>query len=500
MKKAVFLFLLLQLATGLSVLFAQATNFEGYEIPEQKEIINDTALFNRLNSLENDFTKFKMIDELLEKAYYSKKLLNYVYLQLDFAKKKESGKLMAHSYYNLARMYYNAEEYDTSITYYRKAEFIYKSLKNDSILSNIYYELSRAYFFLEQNEMLVYELKKAVVYVTEVSDIRKTAKYLRGIGVGYFHLGQYDSALNYLNRSLKISLKNNLAKNTVFTYSMLGLYYHRIGEYEKAVEKQYLAFKYLRGRNFPRARLIVSMRIAEEYFSLNQPDSSLKYCNQVLDNSKPGRLKNTAYIIAAKAYNFKNDFPRALAYIDSANNYTKKIKSINLQDKVYKVYVDIYTKKNDPEKVLYYKNLQIANFGLMIKKNNMSRLMNINILSTIDKFEENNNLLQEQKRENELMLENSKKLNILFGIISLLGLAVVVIILFFLKRIKAKQQIIKEQNSKLHNKNIELEETLNQLHNAQSKLLQSEKMASLGMLSAVLPTKLTIPSILFMRE
>jgi hypothetical protein len=88
MKKAVFLFLLLQLATGLSVLFAQATNFEGYEIPEQKEIINDTALFNRLNSLENDFTKFKMIDELLEKAYYSKKLLNYVYLQLDFAKKK----------------------------------------------------------------------------------------------------------------------------------------------------------------------------------------------------------------------------------------------------------------------------------------------------------------------------------------------------------------------------------------------------------------------------
>ena len=169
--------------------------------------------------------------------------------------------------------------------------------------------------------------------------------------------------------------------------------------------------------------------IALFYKKYDQPDSSIQYALKALDESA------------------KISYDRA------------KVLSLDILSEMYE--------SKDPVKALnYYK---LANDV----RSNLFGAGNVQILREMVAN-------QEKKAEEKAALQKQSRNNLLQSLL-LFGLLSVLIIAYILFR-NNKSKI--KANKTLHRQKIEIENTLDQLKSTQSQLIQSEKMASLGELTA----------------
>jgi len=352
----------------------------------------------------------------------------------------------------------------------------YRYRKPDSTLyyGNMALKLSRVNHFIQSKQDVMFS-----IIMTELA------------------IGNVSNALLLALQAKKEAEKNNLSQSVVNNMALLGMAYLQSGLYEKALVNFKETLNFNKSNNASALVTINLAYIAETFSLLNQPDSVNEYC-RLSEQYLPENSIITWFIYDKLGRSFANigNPEKSLTYyrisIQSPEYYLRFTGNLAI--------AEIFQKRQDRDSAIYYgmkafniaketgfyssiidassflsrmyahddplKSLEFAGDALAYKDSltNMERSMNIVDLLDMD----------EQQRQYELSVaqkdfQSRLKLNALLG--SSFTLFVVAFVLFRSRRQKQKAKKY-------------IEEAYDQLKSTQSQLIQSEKMASLGELTA----------------
>ena len=430
MKKAVALALLV-----LVVLTASA---------QRKKI---DSLRSAVNKAATDTTRYIALHALsiVYYSYYPDSAIVIEQQAFLLAKKNNWVKNQGRSLNNIANAYNITGDYATAIQYYLKAlrahEYIDDQLGVIMVninIGNLYIEeeddkKALPYLLLAQKQLLAYTRN----HLLKAEYKQYTPNILMNIGDAYLHLKKIDSAKYYLDSAYK-SIRNINDQNYI------GTIQRDLGEVEGLKGNTKAALQYFRqalagDKTIDDAETMSStyLSIARLYHKIRLRDSDTYYAQKALDVAITGNFKQDALAAGKVLYQYYDeaqDLPRAFKYF----KLTTAIKdSLYSQDKV--------------------KQLLTFDFN-------------------------------EKQRQQELETEQLEAHNRLRTYILSGGLGVLLLLaLIFWRNSNQRKKanlLLKAQKREIEVQRDQTNKALTELQQTQSQLIQSEKMASLGELTA----------------
>jgi len=381
--------------------------------------------------------------------------------------------------------------------------------KNDTSRVLIMAEVANAYFGFNSDTLNLYG-NEALELAQRIHFSRGEASALNALGIGFQAPGDYPKSFEYLYRGLQIAEEKNYVLETAVCYSFIANGYWFLGDYSKAVDftkKSQNLFKTIINKHGVSEWMLFNILTTGQAYLEYNLDSSYFYLLQFYDASlqdkfwHPVALANLGDCLFRRG-DHRNSFNYAREGIAGAiangDNLTEAEACATISG--------FFKTTQEPDSAIYYANrgLRAANtiaYGLGIYKN--SKLLaeeyeQLNVKEALhyrkiyDSVNESmygakkvqglqKTLAEEQHRQQQIQQEQIEKENRLkqYGFIA--GLAILFLIAFILYRNNLQK---KNVNMLLQSQKEKVESTLTELKSTQSQLIQSEKMASLGELTA----------------
>ena len=127
------------------------------------------------------------------------------------------------------------DNYDSALSYFKKAAKVYKEQEDNIYLSSIYDDIGNTFFYLKKNDSALYYLQKGLVLAKDNQVSKNEGNLLSNLGKVYTQMGDYNSALEHLERALEIHVDNNFKTNTLWTQNYIGNAYIQMNRPERAV-------------------------------------------------------------------------------------------------------------------------------------------------------------------------------------------------------------------------------------------------------------------------
>jgi two-component system, NtrC family, sensor kinase len=382
--------------------------------------------------------------------------------------------------------------------------------KSDTTRVLLYSDLGFVNAFLQVDTSIVYA-QRAISLARQIQYKKGEAAGMSSYGWALWASGNYDKAIEAAFKSLNLykELKNN--EKLVSVYIELAVFYRDAGDFEEALKYGMLSKNLFESPAV--SQKIVGIypynTIGSIYLFMNNLDSASFYASKAYDREKTENIYVSGYTLNTLGLidEAKKHFPRALEYFHSViphaekiNNYLDIENSYTFISKVYQETGNIdssiwYAKEiiSKPEYSIFKQGvldaLTILAQNYRINKNSDSALkylelrvaLNDSLFNKAKARAIQNLTFSEQLRQQEVVAEKIRNQNRLklYAVIALSTVFLLIgIILYRGNKLKQKANVLLQQQKQ------KVEDTLSALESAQSQLIQSEKMASLGELTA----------------
>jgi len=403
---------------------------------------------------------------------------------------------------------------------------ILQNASTDSARHNACVELY--YFYLELNrDSALYYAEMRLTLAKQNEQKLAEAFALASKGYQYNHMGRYSESFQSLLQALRIAEDPNNEEvagwriaqfpiagkgrliNVSTIHHVLGGLMINAGNPEQEIFHLKEALRIAVQINHPDRQMTANMNLATTYLKLNQPDSALYFAtvsHALSENPTAQKYRGNNLLTLGNIYMAKGDMGQAKKYYyESLSTSLEQENQSDIANITHRL-VRVYLMENKKDSALNYavKNLHVLesiqgvgyreiNPGTAYEDLYLSYKLNNQVdsaykyqglaLTTIDSLYKirikNLAAFQKLSLGEAMRLENLEKEKIqaeskirTYGMLA--GLAVLSIIGFILYR----------NNRQKQKANAVLETTLSNLKSTQSQLIQSEKMASLGELTA----------------
>jgi two-component system, NtrC family, sensor kinase len=347
--------------------------------------------------------------------------------------------------------------------------------------SGVYYatlgfELAREIEDKEQELIAIESLATAhqasrnsvTAYRVALEGLRKAEEYDSDIK-GYFYriLGiimrssqNFEASLEYYRKAKSEFYRINQQSALVSIYAALGVIHSELGNIDSAFYYGYQAVALAESLNSNAAKDFAYNRIGTTYLNIQNLDSALHYYKR--SNSIRTQSRRTPNVLQkiAHLYTLKEQPDSALYYAEESLNLALTNRLYESVSEIALFFSDFY-EKTDPSKALQYTRMALAykdSLDYMSKMTGFADLTNFDELQRQAELEKANEAYQTKLRTYAFV-----------GSIFIL----MIIALFLFRSNRAK-----------HKSKLQIEGAYHQLKSTQAQLIQSEKMASLGELTA----------------
>ncbi|MBS1599225.1 MAG: tetratricopeptide repeat protein [Bacteroidetes bacterium] len=366
-------------------------------------------------------------------------MLTYVTRLLDIAHELNDDSLLVMTYNDLGNALEFKSDYPVALEFYLKALRLAENKMSAKMIQPMYNNIGLIYMDLGNYKECLNYLKKSLKYLPEAA--KESAEFpviiYENLAETYLALDNIDSALYYIRLSYDLDLKinDNYSRSNIL-YD-LGLVYEKLGKPELAVSyyKQSIAFSDSTGDLFHLA------------------DATKYYAQFLLKQSDYANAKK----IALQGFNAGKKSDYKAAVIDASEILEKSYTGLHQKDSAY-----------------YYGTIKNNYRDSVFNETKVNQLQDMTF--------------KEQVHEADLQQAEEKykyrtRLYFLLG-----GLSVVLLLAVILLRNNRQKQkaytLLKNQKQEIDLQKLNLEKAIAELKSTQAQLIQSEKMASLGELTA----------------
>ena len=353
----------------------------------------------------------------------------------------------------------------------------------------------------------IYYCEKALALAKQIGFKRGEAYAITTIGLAMREKGDLPKSLELQIQALQIAEPNNYAIEAAFCLRRIGLVYMDLKNYAVCLHYLYRALNKQEAVQYQRGIAIEYMNLGMTYEYMSQLDSALFYIQKseewkhLIEDLYPEVNR-----VFGNIYAKKGNRQLALAYYNKGIETGLKLNDFRTVSFIYADAARMFRQVNQPDSAIAYAKKgvwygQMASYkkGILFSSTMLSELYDsINpgealryykIASTVkDSLFGAGNIetiqiliAKEEARQKEIEIAKTVYQNKLKQYGLLAGLGIFFIVAFILFRNNSQQ---KKANILLKHQKEEIESTLSQLRSTQSQLIQSEKMASLGELTA----------------
>jgi len=304
---------------------------------------------------------------------------------------------------------------------------------------------------------------KALELSRKTKDLESETATMGFIGFIYLEFREYRQALSYLFPALKLGrqVKNQTMQS--FVLSNIGNAYDFLKKHDSALYYQRIAFETYEGLRHGPLKSLVLTRLGNAFFNLGQKDSALAYYYRALQNANAVNDRvNTAKIERkmAELYETNTQYDSSLHYAKQSFIHGKQSAQRLELFETSKFLSALFRKNQNTDSAFFYQAIANAMADSLFGPQKFKELQLL--------------MLEEQERQQRIEQEQERYKNRMQKIALWSAIGIFLII----------GTILYRNNYQKQKANKILEKTLSDLRATQSQLIQSEKMASLGELTA----------------
>jgi two-component system, NtrC family, sensor kinase len=438
-----------------------------------------------------DSIKALTLYELWWAYAYTKPETGKIYLDQSLRLSREINfvKGEAKALQGIGATYYFSGNYTQALQYYEEAERIYQQIKDSSGIGNILSNKALVYYNQGQYPKALTTNVSAIRIGEALKDTLLRASGFNNIASIYAKQGDISQAMNFYQQALLFHKYKKNRQGVAYTQDNIAGMLKDKGDFTQALAYLEEALKTFKEINDKRGIAGITNNIGDIYLKQVKFAQAIKYCRDALGiwqtlEDKHGMAKS--FILIATAYKKIGLFENALNHALQSYQLAQEVGIRYIIKESSQQLAEIYSYQRDYQKAFeYYQIYDIAKDSLF-NQESLRQLteMRTKYQAQVKEQEINNLKIEQRARDAELQQKNI----INYALISILLISLLLSGLVFYNY-KDKQKA----NVALERKNAELNETLVQLKSAQSQLIHSEKMASLGQLTAGIAHEINNP-------